>query len=287
MSEKTYAKTIKDETTGLERAYYNHKDTLFQNVTIDGKEDGESAFKECRNIKLEKCNLKLRYPFWHDDGLELSNCNLEVPTRASIWYTNNIKVNDTKILSVKCFRECKKLELKNVEMTSDEGFWYCTDIKADNLKQAGPYSFFNCKNIELNNFELNGKYSFQYCDNIKITNSKLNTKDALWNSKNMYVKDSTLNGEYLAWYSENLTLENCHICGTQPFCYCKNLKLINCTMDKCDFSFEYSEVEADIKSNVVSIKNVLKGKVIVDSVGEIINSDQVYPCSGVVEVRKK
>ena len=265
----------------------NNIDSSIANNYQGGKEDGESAFKECRNIRLENCHLNLRYPFWHDIGLEISNCNMEVPTRASIWYASNIKVNDTKIMSVKCFRECTNLELKNVEMASDEGFWYCNNVKAENLKQAGPYSFFNCKNVDLDKFELNGKYSFQYCENIKITNSNLKTKDALWNSKNMYVKDTILTGEYLAWYSENLTLENCHISGTQPLCYCKNLKLINCTMDKCDFSFEYSDVEADVKSHVLSIKNVLKGKVVVDSVGEIINSEQVYECHGEVEVRKK
>ena len=39
-----------------------------------------------------------------------------------------------------------------------------------------------------------------------------------------------MKGEYLAWYSDGLTLINCRIIGTQPFCYCRNLKLIDCEM---------------------------------------------------------
>ena len=35
-------------------------------------------------------------------------------------------------------------------------------------------------------------------------------------------------------------------------------------MEDTDLSFEYSEVEADIKGHVVSIKNPKKGRIIVD-----------------------
>ena len=77
-------------------------------------------------------------------------------------------------------------------------------------------------------------------------------------------------GEYLAWYSENLTLENCRIIGTQPLCYCKNLRLIDCELLDADLCFERSEVNAGITTPVVSIKNPLAGRICVPAVGEII-----------------
>lgn len=66
-------------------------------------------------------------------------------------------------------------------------------------------------------------------------------------------------GEYLAWYSENITFENCKIIGTQPLCYCKNLKLIDCEMVDTDLSFERSEVEATLTAPIVSIKTLCRG----------------------------
>jgi hypothetical protein len=89
-------------------------------------------------------------------------------------------------------------------------------------------------------------------------------------TNNVVVRNCTVKGEYLAWYAEDLTFENCTIIGTQPLCYCKGLKLVNCKMVDCDLAFERSEVEADIHSHVVSIKNVTSGLVTVDSVGEVI-----------------
>ena len=130
-----------------------------------------------------------------------------------------------------------------------------------------------------------GKYSFQYVENLEITNSNLDTKDAFWHSENVTVKDSVVKGEYLGWFSKDLTLINCKIIGTQPLCYCENLKLINCTMKNCDLSFEYSDVEADIKGNVDSIKNPKSGTITVDSVGEVINEGAIMEINGKVIIR--
>nr|MCR5109182.1 DUF3737 family protein [Lachnospiraceae bacterium] len=76
-----------------------------------------------------------------------------------------------------------------------------------------------------------------------------------------------------AWYSEDVTFENCTITGTQPLCYCKGLKLINCKMTDTDLAFEKSEVDADIITYVISIKNPQSGTIKVPSVGELIMDD--------------
>ena len=102
-------------------------------------------------------------------------------------------------------------------------------------------------------------------------NCNFDTKDAFWHAKNVVVRNSVVKGEYLAWYCENVTFENCRIIGTQPLCYCKGLRLINCTMEGCDLSFEKSEVEAEIRGHIDSVKNAI-GRITCDSMGEIINA---------------
>jgi len=123
-------------------------------------------------------------------------------------------------------------------------------------------------------------------ENLEIRDSYLDTKDAFWHSRNVTVVNSTLKGEYLAWFSEGLTLIDCHIIGTQPLCYCKDLKLINCTMEATDLSFEYSDVEAEIIGHVDSVKNPRSGRITLDSVGEVIMTDDVVmECTGEVHIR--
>ena len=115
----------------------------------------------------------------------------------------------------------------------------------------------------------------------------MDTKDAFWHSKNALVKNSVIKGEYLGWFSAGLTLINCKIIGTQPLCYCKNLKLVDCEMVDADLAFEYSDVVATIKGSVDSIKNPRSGKITVEKVSEIIKEDSIMEDNCVIEVLDK
>ena len=46
-------KVIANQTFDMERALYGSNDILVRNCNFDGPEDGESALKECSNIKPE------------------------------------------------------------------------------------------------------------------------------------------------------------------------------------------------------------------------------------------
>ena len=94
-----------------------------------------------------------------------------------------------------------------------------------------------------------------------------------------------MKGEYLAWFSEGLTLINCKIIGTQPLCYCKDLTLIDCTMEQTDLAFEYSDVQATVNGHIDSVKNPRSGSITADSVGDIIMEDAVMECTGKVILR--
>ena len=128
----------------------------------------------------------------------------------------------------------------------------------------------------IENYSQNGNYSFQYCKNVEIRNAIINSKDAFWNTENVTVYDSELNGEYLGWHSRNLRLVNCKISGTQPLCYAHDLIMENCTMaDDADLAFEYSSLQATIKSPVHSIKNPRTGSITAESYGAVIIDENI------------
>ena len=148
------------------------------------------------------------------------------------------------------------------------------------------YCMLRASGLEMKNLRFKGKYSFQYIENAVFEDCILDTKDAFWHAKNVVVKNCVVKGEYLAWFSEGLTLMNCRIIGTQPLCYCKDLKLIDCTMEGCDLSFEYSDVEATVLGHIDSVKNPRSGCITCSSVGEIIMEDAVMECTGKVIIKE-
>lgn len=253
-----------------ERALYDIEDSTVKNCTFAGPADGESALKECRNITVEDCLFELRYPFWHVDGAKIHNATMTSTCRAALWYDDGIVIENSKLHGIKALRECKNIKLSGCDVDSEEFGWRCEGVEIEKTALKSMYPFFECKNMKIDDLSMTGKYSFQYIENVEIRNSNFKTKDAFWHAKNVTVYDTVLEGEYLGWYSEDLTLVRCHIKGTQPLCYCKNLVLEDCTTEDCDLSFERSEVKADVKGSIVSVKNPVSGYVKADSIGEII-----------------
>lgn len=262
---------IKNQCFDSERALYGKNGVIAQGCSFDGPADGESAFKECRNVTAISCYFNLRYPFWHNNGLTVKNCEMTELCRAALWYSTDITISDTKLYGIKAVRECENVTIRDCDISSVEFGWINNNIKMSSCSAISEYFMFRSSHLDFNDVKMKGKYSFQYITDSVFADCTFETKDAFWHSKNVTVKNSIINGEYLAWYSENLTLENCVIKGTQPFCYCKNLNIINCTMTDCDLAFERSVVTATIKTPVISIKNPLENSCIrVPAVDEII-----------------
>lgn len=264
---------IRNKNFPNERDLYGVDGVHLIDCTFDGKEDGESALKEAKNILLDSCYMNLRYPLWHNNGVELNNITMTDKCRAALWYSDNITVNNSKMLGIKALRECRDARICNTQIVSPEFGWKSSGINIENTSIDSEYLLFLSRDVKLKNVNFKGKYSFQYVENMTIEDSNLDTKDAFWHTKNVIVKNSVVKGEYLGWYSENLTFENCKIIGTQPLCYCKNLKLINCTMQDTDFSFEYSDVDATISGSILSVKNPKSGRIVADEITELIYTD--------------
>ncbi len=267
-------KVIENQTFDMERVLYGSNGVVVRNCSFDGPADGESAFKEGQNIEAEHCFFNLRYPFWHDHGLTIRDSEMTELCRAALWYSDHIKIKDTKMHGIKALRECSDVTIENCDIISPEFGWSVRGIQMEDSTADSEYFMMRSENLTFRGVTFKGKYSFQYIKNATFENCTFDTKDAFWHGENVTVKNSVVKGEYLAWYSDGLTLINCKIIGTQPLCYCKNLKLIDCEMIDTDLAFEKSQVEATVTTTVISIKNPLAGRIYVPEAGEIIMDDE-------------
>lgn len=265
---------IESKTFDMERALYESQDITVRNCAFDGPADGESALKESRNIQVENCFFNLRYPFWHDDFLKITDSQMTELCRAALWYSKDVEITGTKLHGIKALRECSRIKMRECDVISPEFGWSVQEMEMKDCTVQSEYFMMRSGSLNFENITLKGKYSFQYIEDSVFENCRFDTKDAFWHARNVTVRNSVVKGEYLAWYCENVTFENCKIMGTQPLCYCKNLKLINCEMTDTDLCFEKSDVEATVITPVISIKNPLSGRICVPSVGEIIRDDE-------------
>jgi len=264
---------IENKTFDEERALYGSRQVEAVRCRFDGPADGESAFKESREIVARDCYFNLRYPFWHVADLKIDGCEMTELCRAALWYSSGIEITDTKMHGIKALRECENVKIAHCDIVSPEFGWSVNGVFMNDTSAQSEYFMMRSSKLEFNKVRLTGKYSFQYIEDSIFTGCEFDTKDAFWHAKNVTVRDSYVKGEYLAWYCENVTFENCTIIGTQPLCYCKGLRLTNCRMEGCDLSFEKSEVDADVTTVIDSIKNPKSGKIVCAGVSEVIMDD--------------
>ncbi len=278
---------IIDQKFEEERALYALRDTHVIGCVFEGAADGESALKECRDIKVHNCRFSLRYPLWHAKNFLISDSYMAISARAPIWYTATGTLRHCRIHAPKALRECEDTLIESSLIDSSEFGWKCRELTIRSSEIHSDYLLLDSRDVKIQNLRMSGKYSFQYVENLTLEGCTLDTKDAFWHCKNVTVTDSLIKGEYLGWFSEGLTLINCRIVGTQPLCYCKNLRLINCVMENTDLSFEYSQVDAVIQGEILSVKNPRSGRIVADRIGQVIFENAVMETDCQIEIKSK
>ncbi len=280
MSEEVRARRL----TG-ERALFMSRGLRIFDTIFD---DGESPLKESRDIELQNCMFKWKYPLWYCRGVRVRDCQWFEMARAGVWYTEDMEVTRAVIEAPKNFRRCRGLTLRDVDMpNAAETLWACRDVTLENVAAKGDYFAMNCEDVRARNLRLVGNYSFDGTKNVTVEDSRLLSKDAFWNSENVTVRDSFISGEYLGWNGKNLTFENCTIESLQGMCYIENLTMRRCKLLNTTLAFEYSTVEADIVGSVDSVINPTSGTIRANAIGELIlEKDKVDPGKTRIIVRK-
>lgn len=267
---------IRQEFLTGERALFMSRDLRAIDCTFA---DGESPLKESRDIELEGCMFKWKYPLWYCKNVTAKDCVWFDMARAGVWYTENITLENVPVDAPKNFRRCKGVTLRKVSFSNaEETLWSCEGVVLEHVTARGNYFAMNCSDMQVEDLTLYGNYSFDGAKNVVIRNSRLLSKDSFWNSENVTVYDSFISGEYLGWNSKNLTLVGCTVESLQGMCYIENLVMKNCKLLNTTLAFEYSTVEADIQGKIDSVINPTSGTIKAEKIGELIlEKDKIDP----------
>ncbi len=259
------------EYTG-ERALFASADLKIENAHFHS---GESPLKESKDIELVGCRFSWKYPLWYCSGVSVTDTSFDDTARSGIWYTHGISLTDCKIYAPKTFRRSSGIKLTRVDMPNAlESMWNCSDIELLDVCVKGDYFGFGATDILAEGLIVDGNYLFDGGKNIVVKNSKLISKDAFWNCENVVVENCVIVGEYLGWNSKNVKFINCTIESNQGMCYMDNVILRECKLVNTDLCFEYCTVDAEISSHVDSVKNPISGRIVADSIGEIIHEPE-------------
>ncbi|NYS22199.1 DUF3737 family protein [Leuconostoc sp. DB-1] len=234
--------------------------------------EGESPLKESDDVTIDDSVFGWKYPLWYSHHVQVNQTIFEEMARSGIWYTSDISIRNSEIQAPKLLRRCQNVLLSNVHFSeATETLWHCQSVKMENVYATGDYFGMDSQDVVVDHLNLIGNYAFDGAKNIEVHHSNFVTKDAFWNCENVTIYDSTLNGEYLAWNTKNLTLVNCTIVSDQGLCYVDHLTIKDCHLLDTYLAFEYSSnIDADIKGTINSVKNPISGQIKAESIGSLI-----------------
>ena len=259
---------IGGEFTG-ERALFNSSDLRIENAHFHS---GESPLKESCGIDLSECEFSWKYPLWYCKGVTAYDTVFNQSARSGIWYTRDISMTNCVIDAPKTFRRSSEIKLEGVRFSNaEETMWNCSDIELSDVSIKGDYFGFGSSDIYAEYLDVDGNYIFDGAKNVTVRNSRLISKDAFWNCEDVVVENCEIVGEYLGWNSKNVTFINCTIESNQGMCYMDNVSLRGCKLINTDLCFEYCTVDAEIDSHIDSVKNPISGRIVAQTIGEIIH----------------
>ena len=134
-------KTITGQKFDEERALYGSRGVHLKGCAFDGPADGESALKESSDIIVEGTLCNLRYPFWHDHGLQIADCEMTELCRAALWYSDGIRITGTRMHGIKALRECSDVTVKDCDIVSPEFGWSVKKITMTDTKAESEYFY--------------------------------------------------------------------------------------------------------------------------------------------------
>ena len=266
-------KTVKEIIYKGERALFAARDLKIDSCVFA---EGESPLKEGRNLDIKNSLFQWKYPLWYCKDVKIKDSTWFEMARAGVWYTEHISVKNSVIQAPKNFRRCEDVSLTDVSFTNAlETLWECEGVKLKNVTATGaPYFAMNSEEMEIDGLILDGNYAFDGASELYFKDCVLHTKDAFWNCHHVVLDHCVVEGEYFGWNSEDVTLIDCEIHSHQGFCYMKGIKLIRTKVIDTDLSFEYcTDIDADIITPVLSIKNPISGTIRLPAVGTLIRDD--------------
>lgn len=271
---------IEKKTLTGERALFATHSTYISECVF---RDGESPLKESAELSIDRSRFSWKYPLWYCRDVKVTDTVLDITARSGIWYTHGIEMTGCEINAPKTFRRSSGIVLRSCRIpNAEETLWSCRGVDLSDVTVVGDYFGMNCTDVCADNLKVEGNYVFDGAENVTVKNSRLISKDSFWNCKNVTVENCYIDGEYIGWNSENITFINCTITSNQGLCYIKNLVMRNCKLPSTDLAFEYSTVDAEISSHVDSVKNPTSGRIVAQSIGEIIHEEERVDVSATV-----
>ena len=162
---------------------------------------GIKAVRECRNVKIEECDIISPEFGWFVNGIQMNQSTVE--SEYFMLRSADLCFNDVTLRGKYSFQYISDEVFENCKFDTKDEFWHAQNVTVKNSVLKGEYLSWYSENLTFINCKIIGTQPFCYCRNLKLIDCEMEDTDLCFEKSEVYAAIKTpvisIKNPYAGW----------------------------------------------------------------------------------------
>lgn len=173
-----------------------------ENVEItDSKLYGIKALRECRNVKMDGCEIISPEFGWFVRGIKMNRCKAE--SEYFMMRSKDLSFKDVVLKGKYSFQYISDAVFENCSFDTKDAFWHAKNVTVKNSVLKGEYLAWYSEDLTLINCKIIGTQPLCYCKNLTLIDCEMEDTDLCFEKSEVYADITTpvisIKNPYAGW----------------------------------------------------------------------------------------
>ncbi|MCD8211677.1 MAG: DUF3737 family protein [Oscillospiraceae bacterium] len=136
---------------------------------------GVKAIKECKNIRLDDCDIRSDEFGWKSSEISMKDSRIE--SEYLFLDSRDVQLENVEMTGKYSFQYMENLTVENCKLDTKDAFWHSRNVTVRDCLVKGEYLAWFSDGLTLINCTISGTQPFCYCQNLKLVNCKMEDAD--------------------------------------------------------------------------------------------------------------
>lgn len=137
----------------------------------DTKLHGIKALRECRDARLEGCDIISPEFGWSAQVVDMENCTAQ--SEYFMMRSSRLHFKNVEMKGKYSFQYIEDSVFENCRFDTKDAFWHAKNVVVRNSVVKGEYLAWYCENVTFENCRIIGTQPLCYCKNLKLINCEM------------------------------------------------------------------------------------------------------------------
>lgn len=155
----------------------------------DSKLHGIKALRECRDVHLDRCEIRSAEFGWSSEQVFMENSSAE--GEYFMLRGRDLRFSDVTFRGKYSYQYVKNATFEHCTLDTKDAFWHAEDVTLRNCTVKGEYLAWYSKRLTMINCRIIGTQPFCYCEDLKLINCEMLDADLAFEKSSVEAEITT------------------------------------------------------------------------------------------------